>query len=192
MSHDAPTLPSDSVLAACHPRVRSLLTTRQDITQQTPEWFSIRRKMVTASDVAGILGSNPYTTRKSIMRRKLGTLNGSSANACTRHGQEYESMAGDVYSKLTGRPTFVYGLMPHRHFPWLGASPDLITADGRLVEIKCPVVSAPAGLDGVAHGLASAQVVIAEIRGNALGLCNLGSEASTSSLCLGIRRDAPL
>jgi putative phage-type endonuclease len=121
--------------------VRELLDNRRDITQQTDEWFEIRRRMVTASDVAAILGCNPYTTRTQVMRKKLGSEMRFTGNSCTRYGQENEEIAGQEYSKRERADVVTYGLMAHRDYPWLGASPDLIRLDGVIVEIKCPAVS---------------------------------------------------
>jgi hypothetical protein len=45
----------------------------------------------------------------------------------------------DFYDQKTGRKTHEIGLVQHRDYPWLGASPDGITEDGLLVEIKCPL-----------------------------------------------------
>lgn len=47
--------------------------------------------------------------------------------------------AGDKYTELykTG-PLIHFGLIGHPEHKWLGGSPDGVTADGVLVEIKCP------------------------------------------------------
>jgi hypothetical protein len=60
-------------------------------------------------------------------------------NAATTHGTLLEPIARDLYDKTTSRTSHEVGLVQHREYPWLGASPDGITEDGILVEIKCPL-----------------------------------------------------
>jgi putative phage-type endonuclease len=126
-----------------HPRVKQLLEKREDIPQQTNMWIEVRMTMLTASDVAAVLGKNPYDSRIQLLRKKVGQENRFTGNACTRYGQANEDLAGRRYAEVYNKKTYTYGLMRHRDHPWLGASPDLITADGRIVEIKCPAVSGP-------------------------------------------------
>ena len=45
----------------------------------------------------------------------------------------------DLYDQKTGSKSHEIGLVQHRDYPWLGASPDGITEDGLLIEIKCPL-----------------------------------------------------
>ena len=56
----------------------------------------------------------------------------------TEHGIKYEDEAAAAYSVLRPdlTPFFELGLIMHEKHPFLGASPDRITKDGILIEIK--------------------------------------------------------
>ena len=94
--------------------------------------------MITASDIASAIGENHYETpdafvKKKVMRTKW------AGNAATAHGTLLEPLVRDLYDQRTGRKSHEIGLVQHRDYPWLGASPDGVTEDGLLIEIKCPL-----------------------------------------------------
>lgn len=61
-------------------------------------------------------------------------------SAATEHGKRYETEAIAEYERRTGRRVLSVGLVQHRELPWLGASPDGITAqEGIAIEVKCPI-----------------------------------------------------
>ena len=60
-------------------------------------------------------------------------------NKATRHGQKYEDEAIEHYCKLYNKKTYSFGLIPHSTISWLGGSPDDITHDGIMIEVKCPL-----------------------------------------------------
>lgn len=53
-------------------------------------------------------------------------------------GITFEPVAQRIYEAETGRTVHDVGFIPHPDHPFLGASPDGITDDGRLLEFKCP------------------------------------------------------
>ena len=60
---------------ALHPRTVALLS-REQYVQRTPEWYAIRRELLTASDAASALDIKPYpsyrgSSRMELMRKKL-------------------------------------------------------------------------------------------------------------------------
>lgn len=59
-------------------------------------------------------------------------------NAATRHGQEYEPVVARLCSAREQTDLFQVGLLIHPRHRWLGASPDAVFPDGRLLEIKAP------------------------------------------------------
>ena len=94
--------------------------------------------MITASDVASALGENHYETPAAFIKKKvLKTV--WAGNAATEHGTKLEPLVRDLYDQKTGRKTHEIGIVRHRDHPWLGGSPDGITEDGLLIEIKCPL-----------------------------------------------------
>lgn len=124
-----------------HPKVADLLTRRQ-WAQRTPEWYEIRRSLLTASDVAGALDIKPYASyrgspRTDLLKKKL--ENKPFSNMFTAHGQKYEDEARDMMVAALGEHVLDFGLLVHPAHPWLAASPDGITTSGKCVEIKCPL-----------------------------------------------------
>lgn len=124
-----------------HPRVSELLT-RKQWAQRTPEWYEIRRTLLTASDVAGALGIKPFAsykgcTRADLLKKKL--ENRPFANMFTAHGQKYEDEARDLMASFLGEKVIDFGLLVHPQHSWLAASPDGVTESGKCVEIKCPL-----------------------------------------------------
>lgn len=124
-----------------HPQVQKLLKTPQ-YAQRTPEWYEVRKNLMTASNAAAALGIKPYESFRGDPRAECikqivsGSFKG---NAATRHGCEHEDAVRDRYCDITGEKALDFGLIVHPKYPWLAASPDGITLSGRMIEIKCPM-----------------------------------------------------
>lgn len=118
-------------------RARELLAAEY-AEQRSEEWLELRDQMITASDVASAIGENHYETPDAFVKKKVlkTKWNG---NAATAHGTLLEPIVRDLYDQRTGRKSHEIGLVQHRVYPWLGASPDGVTEDGLLIEIKCPL-----------------------------------------------------
>jgi hypothetical protein len=56
----------------------------------------------------------------------------------TLHGKKYEEIATRLYRRQYNTEVWEFGLLPHSRLNWLAASPDGITPDGIMLEIKCP------------------------------------------------------
>lgn len=106
--------------------------------QRSDDWHRQRSTRITASEVGAVLGECAYEKPLDILFRKLGLVTAFSGNAFTAWGQRYEPIAQRLYTHKTGRPVQEFGLIPHPTIPFLGASPDGITPEGRMLEIKCP------------------------------------------------------
>lgn len=124
-----------------HPRT-ALLLEREQFAQRTPEWYAVRRDMLTASDAAAALGIKPYPSyrgcpRRDLVRKKV--TNAPVNNMFVMHGQKYEDEARDWIAEAMGETILEVGLVRHKEHAWLGASPDGVTLTGKLVEIKCPL-----------------------------------------------------
>ena len=138
------------------------LMRKKQYAQRTSEWYKIRTALVTASSAASLLVKNkktcesyvkeygledifdynnrccnPYSNKKQYFldKCKQGTFKG---NIATYWGQKYEPVVTDIYSKETNKNVLEFGLLIHEEFKFLGASPDGITEDGVMIEIKCP------------------------------------------------------
>ena len=110
------------------------------IQQRTPEWFAQRRGRVTGSMVGAILGLSPYMTKaaalRAMVRDSLGLESEFTGNVATEWGTSMESTAigeFEMEKELTVTPTGF-----HEFEDWLGASPDGLTSDDGLIEVKCP------------------------------------------------------
>jgi len=106
--------------------------------QRTPEWLALRENMITASDVASAIGENHYESPDAFVKKKVLRTTWA-GNAATAHGTALEPLVRELYDQKTGRKTREIGIVQHRDYPWLGGSPDGITEDGLLIEIKCPL-----------------------------------------------------
>lgn len=108
--------------------------------QKTDAWLRARRNILTCSDIAAVIGINPYSTRDDVMRKKLGIGKPFRGNEATRYGSKYEDEAIERWEQKSGRHVVDcdFGLQIHPKYPFLGGSPDGITVDLCLIEIKCP------------------------------------------------------
>lgn len=126
-----------------HPKVEELLK-RPQYEQRSPEWFAVRENLLTASDAAAALDVKPYASfaksaRAELMKKKVSPEEHPFSTIYTAHGVKYEDEARMRFEAKEGIKVIEFGLLLHPQHPWLGASPDGITEDGKAVEIKCPV-----------------------------------------------------
>lgn len=120
--------------ASC--RVKILMTKYQP-EQLSQDWFDMRYNMVTASNVGAIIGYCKYNNPKDIILKKCGHSK-FKGNKFTFHGQMYEPIATSMYESRFKTTVIEFGLIQHETIPIIGASPDGITTEGIMLEIKCP------------------------------------------------------
>lgn len=134
--------------------------------QRTPEWFAARNTRVTASEAASCLFKsrnsceeyvkqfniqnfkykdteplNHYETREEYIIKKCESFHGKNVfkdTIYTLWGKKYEEVANILYCQLNNTTVIEFGLVAHSRLKWLAASPDGITPDGIMLEIKCP------------------------------------------------------
>ena len=106
--------------------------------QRSQEWLDLRENMITASDAASALGESRYESEDAFVKKKVLRTKWA-GNAATAHGTLLEPLVRDLYDQKFNRKSHEIGLVQHAKYPWLGASPDGVTEDGILVEIKCPL-----------------------------------------------------
>lgn len=122
-----------------HPAVVDLLN-RDNEAQRTDEWLRKRKAMLTASDVATALGLNPYKSKMVLMKEKCCKEERKNEDTiATSHGNQYEDEAIEIYEKEFNKKALRFGLFVSLEHKWLGGSPDGVTTDGILVEVKCPI-----------------------------------------------------
>ncbi len=113
------------------------LKNNDNIEQRTELWYKTRETLLTASDWASALGKNKYSSRNKILKDKSygSTFYG---NKYTQWGVKYEPIASIFYTLKTKKKVIDFGLIKHKKYDFLGASPDNITDNGIMLEIKCP------------------------------------------------------
>lgn len=110
--------------------------------QRSQEWYNLRNGMITTSDWASVLSNkkykNPYSSRKELLMKKCGMGKPFTGNYYTQWGVKYEAIANSIYEHKYNTKILEFGLIQHPVHKHLGASPDGISTDGIMLEIKCP------------------------------------------------------
>ena len=106
--------------------------------QRSQEWYELRDGMLTASDWATVLGTNPYSKKDALLLKKCGKNMPFPSNSAIDWGVKYEDVATQIYEQRNNVNILLFGCLRHPTIDFLGASPDGITPDGVMVEIKCP------------------------------------------------------
>ena len=106
--------------------------------QRTDEWFKFRLDRITASDFASVLNLGHYAKPFEVLERKVTGNMTYSPNKFTIHGTKYEDVACRAYELRTDSHITEFGCLPHPKYDMLGASPDGISDEGIMLEIKCP------------------------------------------------------
>lgn len=100
-------------------------------------WLEERRKGIGGSDVAAIMGLSPWKTAYQVYREKRKEVEDWSGNELTDWGKRMEPAIRQWYSDTTGRDVRLPDkIMYHPQHPFMLASLDGFTDDGRIVEIK--------------------------------------------------------
>ena len=100
-------------------------------------WLEERRKGIGGSDVAAIMGLSPWKTAYQVYREKRKEVEDWGGNSLTDWGKRMEPAIRQWYSDQTGRDVRLPDkIMYHPQHPFMLASLDGFTDDGRVVEIK--------------------------------------------------------
>jgi putative phage-type endonuclease len=112
--------------------------------QRSPEWYELRKEILTASSLAAAIGHCHFKSRDELIYDKI-VETPFEPNPITEWGVKYEDVAIMFYEELYNVKVHDFGLIPHPEFSAFGASPDGICDDtgndeflARMVEIKCP------------------------------------------------------
>ena len=121
-------------------QVKHLQTIPQNA-QKSPAWYEMRLSMLSASDWGTILGVNSYANANSVLLKKCGEESyfPKVAMDAMAWGNKYEDVAISIYEYRNNKKIIEFGCIRHPSIHHLGASPDGITEDGVMLEIKCPV-----------------------------------------------------
>lgn len=109
--------------------------------QRSEEWYNMRQTMITASDFAQAVGKGKFGTREELINKKVSnTTSFAKPTYCAPlvWGVMFESVAADIYAHRYRCKLHEFGLVKHHSIGFLGASPDSITDQGIMLEIKAP------------------------------------------------------
>jgi putative phage-type endonuclease len=88
-------------------------------------WLDARMSMITASDVATVMGLNPFKSALELYLEKLGLKAPFEGNEATEWGQRSEPMIVDGYRDRTGREVSLHGkLLRSKEYPFIGCTLD--------------------------------------------------------------------
>lgn len=155
----------DANLKRLQRRVK-LLQKKPQPPQRSEEWYKARNTRITASEAACCLTLSEelcktyvddfnvqnfkykpdhcmshYDNKIDYIINKCRTFYGENLfrdSIYTLHGKKYEEIATRLYRRKYHTDVFEFGLLPHSRLNWLAASPDGITPNGVMLEIKCP------------------------------------------------------
>lgn len=113
-----------------------LLSQQNDYPQRSEVWYRVRKRIVTASEVATVIGQNPFQKAETLVLEKVGLSPSFQGNEATAHGQKYEDEAVELYEQQTSSRVVLFGLLLHPSLDFLGGSPDGIRQDGIAIEVK--------------------------------------------------------
>jgi len=117
--------------------------------QRTPEWYSFRHNLITASNAYKAFESQPTVNqliyekcqplKTNLVDDKFSMVN---VNSTFHWGQKYEPLSVQIYEYIYNTKIEDFGCIQHNTYKFLGASPDGINVDtksklyGRMLEIK--------------------------------------------------------
>lgn len=110
------------------------------VEQRTEEWRKQRVGRITGSIAGGVLGLSPWQTPESILRQMVRAYHGAPSefvtNPAVEHGTKHERHAMLCFMRKTGLHVEDVGFLPLGET--MGASPDGLTDDGGVLELKTP------------------------------------------------------
>jgi putative phage-type endonuclease len=104
--------------------------TNEEKAQAHQTWLESRKLGVSGSDIACIMGSNPYKSEDALLLDKLGVGKPFTGNAATRAGQRLEPMVADWYAKRNEQIIINGAFTKSTEDPRFIGTPDFLTAFG--------------------------------------------------------------
>lgn len=109
--------------------------------QRSDLWYAKRYNSIGASEVASIFNKNPFCTYNKYVEKKskkAGNPTPLEFNVYTHHGVKYEPIVQQLYCLRENTQIVEFGSIDHEKYSFISASPDGITSQGTMLEIKCP------------------------------------------------------
>ncbi len=111
---------------------------KENLEQNTAEWFKIRNSHIGASDAPIILGLSPWKTPAQLWKEKLELVPCPPMNSSMQRGRDMEGTAKLAFENMMDIEVTPKVLF-HPVIKYMMASLDGISSDGKIyVEIKCP------------------------------------------------------
>ena len=108
--------------------------------QRSEAWFESRKGRITGSRVGAILGLSPWQKPGDVLRAMVREYHGApsefSGNVATDHGNNNEQRALLAFMRESGLGVEQCGFFAYGEL--MGASPDGLTSDGGVLELKVP------------------------------------------------------
>lgn len=108
----------------------------QEIVQHTQEWHEARRRCLTATDAAAVLGLHPYKSPAQVYMDKLGLGQEVSENDAMKTGTHLEPSIALWFGNKHGVKPIQANFVLHPEEEIFGASPDFLIGDTELLECK--------------------------------------------------------
>tara|TARA_Y100000389_G_C17470636_1_gene530335 strand:+ start:4200 stop:5513 length:1314 start_codon:yes stop_codon:yes gene_type:complete len=114
--------------------------------QRTPEWFSYRNNVLTASSLSNVFEKKASAHYNELLEEKVLCDRKPITGKALQKGIRNEPIAQEIYERKTKTKITEYGCIRHKKYNYLGASPDGIVTEteseseiymGRMLEIKC-------------------------------------------------------
>lgn len=142
------------------PEIFQELQKIEKVEQKSIDWHNLRKTLITASSAGSLLKKNQkiieiynkisskkenvneeeccdfFSSEHTWYSRKL-NLEKFTGSEATRFGERYEDVACKFYEEMKGNQVFPFGTIIDSEYPFLGASPDGITENGTMLELKC-------------------------------------------------------
>lgn len=114
------------------------VTVNVAVRQGSPEWLDYRKTVVTATDIAVLLGLSPYKCEADLADEKRGLTEQPEPSLRMRAGSALQDLIGEEYARVTGKGIRRFrGMVRHPDIEWAAASPDFrVVGERRLVEAK--------------------------------------------------------
>lgn len=101
------------------------------------EWLQLRRSGIGGSDAAAVVGLSKYSTPLQVYYDKLGESDSDNESEAMYWGNQLEPVILKEYAERTGNTVLKPpGILRRKDAPFMLASLDGYTADGKIVEIK--------------------------------------------------------
>lgn len=99
-------------------------------------WLRERQKGIGGSDAPAVAGLDRFSSRLRVYLDKTGRLPQWADTSAMAFGRRIEPVIREWFTEVTGVGVSLHGLLRNRENPWQQYSPDGLTDDGGLLEIK--------------------------------------------------------